>query len=317
MFTRFLKIALFMLIFMATAGLGTYFTVHLMIRNESVVVVPDLINREVIYALEVLTDLGLNTKVKKFEFNPSVPKHHVISQNPDPGREIKQGRDVRLVISKGNPMVVFPNLTGTSLAMATVLIAQNDLKRGALAYTADAQPRDTILAQVPAAGESGMRGDTVDLLASAGPAIVWMPMADLNGSGLDNAVAIIEKNKLELGVITQTDRPEIPNDTVIDHLPPAGYPVMPGNTVSLTINRHLDRARADRTTGSTLFRYRAPHGFLRQKARVRISRASGAADILDRFVKPGEEIWLLILRDEPTTLLLYLDDDLNLTKHFE
>ena len=305
------------MVFMAAAGLGTYFTVHLMIRNESVVVVPDLVDREVIYALEVLTDLGLNTKVKKFEFSTSIPKHHVISQSPEPGREIKQGRDVRLVISKGNPRVVFPNLTGIRLPMASILIAQNDLKRGSLAYTPAPLPRDTILAQFPSAGENGMRGDEIDLLASTGPAVEWMAMASLNGNGLDNAVGMVEKSKLELGVITQTDHPEIPNETVIDQFPPAGYPVMPGTTVSLTVNRHARRSAADRLSGGTLFRYRAPQGFLRQKVRVRVSRATGAADIFDRFVKPREEIWLLILRDEPTTLFLYVDDNLNMTKHFE
>ena len=317
MLTKLIKIALYIAIFMTAAGLGTYFTVHLMIRNEHGVVVPDLVGREVVYALELLTDLGLNTKVKEFEFSQSVPKHHVVSQDPEPGREIKQGRDVRLVISKGNPTVVYPNVTESDLPMAGILITENDLKPGLLTYTHSPKSRDAILAQFPPAGETGIRGDTVDLLVSAVPAPERMRMVDLSGIGLDNAVSMIEKIQLELGIITTADRADLPNETVIDHTPPQGYPVVPGSAVNLTINRHANRKISPRVIGSTLFRYRAPQGFLRQQVRVRISRAKLAYDILDRFVKPREEIWLLILRDEPTTLFLYLDGELNMTQHYE
>ncbi len=302
---------------MIAAGAATYFSVHLLIRSENVAVVPDLVGREVVYALEVLTDLKLNTKVKGFEFNSEVPKHHVISQVPEAGREIKQGRDVRLVISKGHPTVIFPNVKETSLPMATILITENDLIRGRLTYTSSALPIETVLAQFPTAGESGMRGDAIDLLVSTGPESVTMRMVDLNGTGLDRAVDIIEQLKLELGVVTPLDRPGIPNETVIDHSPAAGFPVLPGTTVNLTIQRRRGGSKSRSATGSALFRYRSPAGFLRQQVRVRISRPNQAYTILDRFVKPAEEIWLLIPRDEPSTLFLYLDGELKLTKHYE
>jgi serine/threonine-protein kinase len=72
---------------MAAAGSGAYFTVHMLIRSEDRVVVPDLVNKDVVYALEVLSDLGLNTKIKGTEFHRSVPKHSIINQSPDPGTD--------------------------------------------------------------------------------------------------------------------------------------------------------------------------------------------------------------------------------------
>jgi beta-lactam-binding protein with PASTA domain len=316
-FTRIIKIALCILVFMAAAGAAAYFSVHLMIRSENVAVVPNLEGREAVYALEVLTDLKLNTKVRRFEFSATVPKHHVISQAPEAGREIKEGRDVRLVISRGTPTVVYPNVEETSLSLATILMNENDLERGLLTYTSSALPKETVLAQFPPAGETGMRGDAVDLLVSAGPTPVSVRMVDLLGTGLDHAVGVIERLKLELGVITQKNRPGIPNETVLDQAPPAGYPVAPGETVNLSINRHSRRTITERSSGSALFRYRLPLGFLRQQVRVRISRANLAFNLVDRFAKPGEEIWLLILRDEPTTLFLHLDGELKVTQHFE
>ena len=116
--SRFFKIGLFVAIFMAAAGLGTYTAVHLLIHGENSVIVPDLQGKEVVYALEILSDLGLNTKVKGSRYSPAIPKNHIIAQAPDPGTEIKRGRDVRLVISKGPYAVVIPNLIGMDLPAA-------------------------------------------------------------------------------------------------------------------------------------------------------------------------------------------------------
>ena len=52
MLRRALKIAATMLVFMLAAGVGTYMTVHLLIRGENKVVVPMLVGKQVVYALE-------------------------------------------------------------------------------------------------------------------------------------------------------------------------------------------------------------------------------------------------------------------------
>jgi serine/threonine-protein kinase len=49
-------------------------------------------------------------------------------------------------------------------------------------------------------------------------------------------------------------------------------------------------------------------GLLKQKVRVRASRLGDAYDLIDEFVKPGEEIWLLIPKGRRSTLMLYLDN---------
>lgn len=318
-FTRLARIILYITVFMTAAGLGTYFTIHLLIHSGERVIVPDLVGKEVVYALEVLSDLGLNTKVKGTEFSPVVPKHHVIDQHPDPGTEIKRGRDVRLVISKGMRTVVFPNVVGMDHSMAGIIIDENDLHQRKLTYTySPDQPQGRILSQYPGAGTKSVRGDGIDLLISAGPPPRWLRMTDLGGMGLDEAIEIIEKHQLAVGTITQADSATAPVDTVTHQDPAPGAPVLPGTAVELTINRPNPGGRTDvQSRTATLFRYRVPQGFLRQQIRVRINRPDVAVDIYDDFVKPGEEIWLVVLRDVPTTLFLYLDDDLIMTKHYD
>ena len=105
MIGKVLKIAAFCALFILIAGVSAYFTLSLVIKSEDTVVVPDLVGKDVVFVLEALTELGLNTKVRGSEYSADIPKHHVIHQEPEPGVEIKKGRDVRILISKGTETV--------------------------------------------------------------------------------------------------------------------------------------------------------------------------------------------------------------------
>lgn len=303
---------------MLAAGAGTYMTVHLLIRGENKVVVPMLVGMQVVHALETLTDLGLNAKVKELRFDPSVPKNHIIAQRPEPGNEIKRGRDVRLVISRGARSVVYPNLAGIDLPQAQILLEQNGLRQGSVSHVHhSSRPRQTIVTQYPPPGSIGLRGDAIDLLVSEGPAPVSIRMLDLKGLGLDQAIAAIEKDRLILGNITTVSDPSMADDTVTSQVPGAGHRVDVGALVDITISRQVKKRTSFSSSNAQFFRYRVMQGFLRQHVRVRINRPGASFDLFNGFVRPGNEIWLLVPRDVPTTLFLYLDGVLAKTEHYD
>ena len=313
---RVAKIALILLVFMVAAGVSAYVTVNLLIHAKDTVVVPNLVGKEVVYALEVLTDLELNTKVKGSEFSTSIPKNHIISQAPEPGSEIKKGRDVRLVISKGARTVLLPKLTGMTVPQAHIMLEENGLHQGHLSYVYhQGRPQEEILSQYPAPGTVGLRGDAVDLLASLGPASAWLPMMDLKGMGLNQAIALLEESRLTLGTLSSANESALPEGTVLGQEPGSGYPVLPGSAIDLVVNR---TRTASNSHGSdvVLFRYRTAEGFLRRSVHVRLNRTTSVMDLFDAYIKPGEEIWLLVPKDSPATLFLYVDDELVRTKHF-
>ena len=124
MITRIAKITALCLAFIVVAGISAYLTLTFLIKSEDKVVVPDFIGKDVVYVLEYLTGLGLNTKVKGSEYSLDVPKNHVIFQQPEPGAEIKKGRDVRIIISKGAKTILMPNLTGLSLLQARIIFEE-------------------------------------------------------------------------------------------------------------------------------------------------------------------------------------------------
>jgi serine/threonine-protein kinase len=318
-FKRIAKIMLLLAVFVSATATFTYLTLILLIRSEDTVVVPDVVGKEVVQTLERLSDLGLNTKVKGSEYSAEVPKRHVIYQDPEPGSEIKRGRDVRIVLSKGAQSVVLPNLVGLGLAQARILLEENDLGQGQISATYDATlPKEEILSQYPRPGFLGLRGDRVDLLVSAGSAPQIMPMADVRGLLFHQAMEIIEKLHLTSGAIRSIREAGEADDAIVDHQPAAGYPVVAGSTVAFSVNRDT----ATTVTGGqrktmALFRHRTAPGFLKEHVRVRLNRSESTLELFDDFVKPDQEIWLLVPQEEPATLFLYVDDELIQTTHYE
>lgn len=316
---RIAKIMLLMAIFVSAAAIATYLTLNWLIQSEDTVVVPNVVGKEVVQTLERLSDLGLNTKVKGSEYSAAVPKHHVIYQEPDPGREIKRGRDVRIILSKGPQSVVLPNLMGIGLAQARIFLDENDLLQGHLSYTYDpAVPKEEILSQYPRAGSLGLRRDAVDLLLSAGPAPQVLLMKDLRGLVLHQAMEIIETLHLTSGTIRSIREAGLADNTVVDHRPAAGYPVVAGSAVTFDVNHHATPAFAGGPrSGIALFRHRSAPGFLNEHVQVRLNRLESTVVLFDDFVKPGREIWLLVPKEQPATLFLYVDEELVQTTHYE
>jgi beta-lactam-binding protein with PASTA domain len=107
------------------------------------------------------------------------------------------------------------------------------------------------------------------------------------------------------------------SDTVTRQVPGAGHRVDVGALVDITISRQIEKRTSVSSSSTQFFRYRVMQGFLRQHVRVRINRPSVSFDLFNGFVKPGNEIWLLVPNDVPTTLFLYLDGILAKTEHYD
>ena len=169
MIGRILKIAALALAFFLVAGISGYLTLTLIIKSEDTVIVPDLVSRDVVYALELLTDLELNTKVKGSEYSSDIAKNHVVYQNPSPGSEIKKGRDVRIIISRGPKLITLPQLTTLSTQQARIILEENDLCLGESSRTHhESILEGHVISQIPSAGTIIARGACVDLLISTG-----------------------------------------------------------------------------------------------------------------------------------------------------
>jgi len=307
---RIIKIAALFVAFILVVGISAYLALTLVIKSEDTVVVPKLVGKNVVYVLEFLTDLGLNTKVKGSEYSADVPKNHVIHQEPEPGAEIKKGRDVRM-----------PNLRGLSVQQSRIILEENGLCQGEISTTySKSIKKDEIIAQVPSSGTLITRGGCVHLLVSMGIRPKGYMMPDLVGISLDDAIPLIERSDLVLENIRSIFYKEKPQHTIVEQDPPAGYRVFEKSAVSLVINRKSgvkSQSYLSGAYGVSLFRYRLNAGFLKRHIRVRLNSYGVSNDIFNDIMRPGEEVWLLVPKNVNATVLLYENDKLIKTEVFD
>lgn len=302
------------MIFILVVGVSAYLTLTLIIKSEDTVVVPDLVGKEVVYVLELLTDLGLNTKVKGSEYSKEFPKNHIIFQEPEPGAEIKKGRDIKIILSKGARSILMPNLKGLSLQQARIILEENSLCQEKISITySDKIKKDEIIAQVPSTGSMINRGGCVNLLVSLGIRPPAYKMPNLIGHSLESAIPMIESSNLALGEIKTSFYKDKPLNVIIDQEPLSGHRVIKGSIVSLVINRNpgeKDQGLFHDINGFDLFRYRLKSGFLKRHIRVSLNSDGVSDDLFNGLMKPGEEIWLFIPKNTDATLFLYEDGEL-------
>ncbi len=318
MIAKIAKISILGLAFLLAAGASAYLTLTFIIKSEDTVIVPDLVGKDVVSALEILTDLQLNTKVNGSEYNQKFPKNHVTFQEPEAGSEIKKDRDVRIIISKGAKTILMPNVVDLSEQQSRMIIEQNGLTRGKLSrtYSVTAQ-EDHVIVQIPRAGTMITRGAKVDTLVSSGPRPVKYIMPDLADHSFDQAVVLIENTNLFVGNIRSSfDKHKVRN-SVISQEPLAGFSVKVSNPVHLVINRPAGSDRLHRPLYGSLLQHRIHSGFLIKHVRVELENTETTAEIFDDFIKPGDEIWVLIPRDHDAAVFIYEDDDLVRTRLYE
>ena len=318
--SRILKTAALILAFCLITGLCAYITLRLIVLSEDTILVPDLINKDVVYVLEILSDLGLNTKVEGSEYSSEIVKNNVIYQDPEPGAEIKKGRDVRIIISKGTEIVVMPDLKGLLMQTARIFLEENSLLLSAPSITYSQKiKKNIIIEQRPGPGAKIKRGSTAQLLVSGGSPPFLCKIPDLNGLSLDEAIILIVKGHFLAGKINAIFDADKPLNSIISQDPLSGYCAPVGAAINFVINRKYGKSNISNISsaaGCSLFRYRVKCGFLKKHVRVNINCYGVSNDALNGFVEPGHEILLLVPNND-AVLFLYVDDELVQTKIFD
>lgn len=304
------RYGLYALAFFTALGLSAYLTMWFIVRGQPEVLVPDLIGQDAVGALKTLSDLGLNLKVRGFEYSGQAPENHVIAQDPPAGTRVKPKREIKVVLSKGGATVSLPDVRGLPLEQARSMLEHSRLTLGLVSYTygfGPEQGRDHVLAQVPDPMVSVSTGAKVDLLLSLGPRPVYLVMPDLTGQPYSLALEDLEQAGLELGSLKTEVRPGWPAEAVVTQEPAPGRRVAKGSLVTLTINR--GRGPEPARYRFHLLEYFVPYGLFRCEIKFRVAVGSFLFDLHEEWSEPGQRIRVLALTQGPLQAQVFEDGE--------
>ncbi len=198
------------------------------------VTVPDFRGRPFSEAQAVATQRGLQLVVAGRQHHDRYPQDAVVEQDPPPGRRVREGRWISVVLSQGAERVTVPDVTRRPLPEATLLLEQSRLRVGTVTEDFDDQlPRGTVVSQQPAPGSEVARASPVHLVVSKGPELVTVP--GLVGLDLEQAREVLHRVGLALERVGYVARADTPPGVVVEQAPPAGSRVPRSQRVSLVL----------------------------------------------------------------------------------
>lgn len=203
---------------------GFWFHSYVTVEETSV---PDLTGLKTDVANILLKNKKLNLDPEiSYEFSDTIEKDQIMRQYPDANTKVKIGNSVTVVVSKGQELLVFPDLKTNNMTEAN---ARSLLQ--SLGFTGKITPKEVfsptvpkgaVIDQDPLPQVSWYKSGPITLTISKGPEFINVKMPNVIGKGSAEAKALLEQNKLVV-VIENEGSDDYPTDVVIrtDPLPDA------------------------------------------------------------------------------------------------
>ena len=204
--------------------------------NVPEVEMPDLVGRTLPQAELISQQAGLTIGVTERAYSPTVPLDTVLSQDQPPGKRVKKGRRIGVVLSLGAQLVTVPDLVRRTLQEAQLALEGAGLQAGTLQEGYDEIAKaGTVIRQDPPAGSRVPLDTPVLLVMSRGPAQVEMP--SLVGRTLADARVLLEDRGLVITHVRTIATTAAEPGTVLEQSPPAATPLRPGTVqIILTVS---------------------------------------------------------------------------------
>jgi beta-lactam-binding protein with PASTA domain/tRNA A-37 threonylcarbamoyl transferase component Bud32 len=207
------------------------------------VMVPELAGKVLVQGQEEAKQLGLVVMISGWRNDPEVPANVIISQSPLPGEQVKQGREIWVLVSKGQDLATIPFVGNMTLKEAAIELQNADVSMGNVSRVYHEEiEKDWVISQNPKSGLEVPKNTPVDLVVSDGPEPQTVKTPPVTGMMLDEAKATLVNSLLGVGSINYQPSPE-PEGTVIGQNPSPGTEVPYQYRVSLTVSGKTTTAK--------------------------------------------------------------------------
>jgi beta-lactam-binding protein with PASTA domain len=190
------KVPLYILFFILLGLTFGYLTFKILSFSRTVEV-PDLYGKSLVEANELLIEKGLYLKIEGEDFDSLMLPGHIVKQDVPAKKKVKEGRGIKVIVSKGPRVQSVPMLVNETLSDAESILFQKGLKIAKLIRLhSDKIEKDRIIAQKPEPSEKV--SDYITVLVSLGPHELIYYCPDFKGMPVDGAKELIERLNLKV-----------------------------------------------------------------------------------------------------------------------
>ncbi len=204
--------------------------------GEPVIPVPEVTSFTEEDARSVLGDAGFTNIRTELVFDSDVEPGRVVEQDPAAGEDAPLSAQITLRVSQGAEERVVPDVSGRTAQEAEAILRQAEFNVTQRKENHPSIPADTVIRTAPTAGTLLEKGDSVELVVSAGPEQVIVPSVIEKTE--DTARSDLTTAGFKVNVVEQALPPGDPdNGRVISQDPAGGSRADRGSTVTITVGR--------------------------------------------------------------------------------
>lgn len=163
---KLIKIPAYIIAIFVIGMISGHFTFKLLSFSRTVTV-PDLRGKGMVDANDIIRKKGLYIRLEGEDYDSYIPQGYIIRQDMPPNNSVKEGREIRVVLSKGPRVRYVPDVVGQPLEKAEAILKEKGIRIGKIIYVhSEKTAKNTILAQRPETNEKG--GESFSVLVSLG-----------------------------------------------------------------------------------------------------------------------------------------------------
>ncbi|MGD0566445.1 MAG: PASTA domain-containing protein, partial [Candidatus Goldiibacteriota bacterium] len=277
----------FILMFAAAA------TITRIISALSTISMPDLTGIKLDRAQKLAFRMKIDLKVEDEINSPLYDAGSIIAQDIQARSEIKKGRTVYVVVSKGFKLVQIPDITDRPKAEALVMIKNAGLLEGFDAIIASPSIKDTnVISESPGAGQVVPAGIKINMLRSSGPRVKNFVMPRLTGRDTMEVFSILKSRDLHIESLSAESggsetSGSAASGVIISQSPQAGFLVNEKSAITLraSINENDTRLKKRMINISYTSASTTP-----QLIRINVLSLNGSETVYNEVAQPNDPV---------------------------
>ncbi len=199
--------------------------------------VPNLIGLTSVEAEDLIEDFGLTRGSITKEYSEAFTEGLIISQEPAPGETAEAGQAINFAISKGEELILIPNIIGEDFIEASNYLISLGLNIQSNKYPikeggAINEP-GKIIKVVPSQGTKVRVNSLVNIFISTNEPLVEVP--DLTQLGFEQATGMLDSININYEISYVKTDYSVKLNTVLGQIPEAGTYLSPGSSIILFV----------------------------------------------------------------------------------
>lgn len=215
---------------------GAFFLTGMRVANRAREVnVPDLAGLSVEEANDRTRSAGLELRIEARRPDASVPRDHILAQEPEPGTVLRRQRSVRVRVSEGQQDPVVPVVVGQNERSAEMALTQEGISvDNRVEIRTGSYAAGVVIAQDPPASQQSA---AVTLLVNRGESDAGFVMPDVIGAVGERVVDILRRRGFRVTVGAVVPYPGIPSGVVVRQTPQAGFQIGYGESIVVELSQ--------------------------------------------------------------------------------